>query len=174
MCFVDDLFEDDDGEGDSTIPSVTKPEAETPKKKYLEQKWKLNSEDQKEFQGFDSSEIDNTVTAESVPCFALMYKFRREYMDASVDAVMADHKGYAAKFKRLLNTELINLGKAKGVVLLWAGFEDDSEETRGEIMTFLEEDPLITKDYIETWDLIDLNAKKTAEELPPVSDAPAA
>ena len=77
-------------------------------------------------------------------------------------------------FKRLLNTELINLGKAKGVVLLWAGFEDDSEETRGEIMTFLEEDPLITKDYIETWDLIDLNAKKTAEELPPVSDAPAA
>ena len=36
------------------------------------------------------------------------------------------------------------MGKAKGVVLLFAGFtEDDKEETRAEITSFLEEDPLV-------------------------------
>ena len=155
--------------------SNVKNEKEAPKKKYLEEKWKLNVEDQKEFQGFDGANVDNSVTVEKVPCFALMYKFREEFLDTSVDAVMADHKGHCAKFKRLLNTELINLGKAKGVVLLWAGVDDDKEETREEIMKFLEEDPLITKDYVSNWDLLDLSQTKAAgapasEELPATAE----
>lgn len=168
-CGVDDLFEDDEEE--APVVSNVKNEKEVPKKKYLEEKWKLNSEDQKEFKGFDGSNVDDSVTAEKVPCFALMYKFRKEYVDVSVDAVMADHKGHCAKFKRLLNTELINLGKAKGVVLLWAGFDDDKEDTRAEIMSFLEEDPLITKDYVSNWDLLDLSATSKAEA--PPSELPA-
>ena len=101
-----------------------------------------------------------------------MYKFRKEYLDVGVDSMMADHKGHCTKFKRLINTELIHLGthsltyslthlttyslthlgKAKGVVLLWAGFTDsDKTETKAEIMSFLEEDPLIVKDAIENW-----------------------
>jgi len=92
-----------------------------------------------------------------VPVFALMYKFRKEYLDVGVEAMMADHKGHCSKFKRLISSELINLGKAKGVVLLWAGFTDsDKTETRAEIMSFLEEDPLIVKDAVENWDIIDL------------------
>ena len=169
--YVDDLFEDDEEE--SSAVSNVKNEKEVPKKKYLEEKWKLNSEDQKEFQGFDGSNVDNSVTAEKVPCFALMYKFRKEFVDVSVDAVMADHKGHCGKFKRLLNTELINLGKAKGVVLLWAGFDDDKEDTRAEIMSFLEEDPLMTKDYVSNWDLLDLSAQgKSAapSELPAAAE----
>ena len=117
--------------------------------------------------------VDDAVTAEKVPCFALMYKFRKEFVDSSVDAVMADHKGHCAKFKRLLNTELINLGKAKGVVLLWAGFDDDKEDTKAEIMTFLEEDPLITKDYVSNWDLLDLSQTKASastDELPAAAE----
>jgi hypothetical protein len=155
------LFEDDDEMASPAGANVKNDKSVAPKKKYLEEKWKLNSEDQKEFQGFDGANVDNTVTAEKVPCFALMYKFRQEYTDASVDAVMADHRGHCQKFKRLLNTELINLGKAKGVVLLWAGFDDDKDETRAEIMSFLEEDPLITKDYVSNWDLLDMSATKT-------------
>ena len=46
--YVDDLFEDDEEE--SSAVSNVKNEKEVPKKKYLEEKWKLNSEDQKEFQ----------------------------------------------------------------------------------------------------------------------------
>ena len=171
ISIADDIFDDNDD--DSAAISNVKNEKEPPKKKYLEEKWKLNSEDQKEFKGFAGDNVDDAVTAEKVPCFALMYKFRKEFVDSSVDAVMADHKGHCAKFKRLLNTELINLGKAKGVVLLWAGFDDDKEDTKAEIMTFLEEDPLITKDYVSNWDLLDLSQTKASastDELPAAAE----
>ena len=75
----------------------------------------MNSEDQKEFKGFDGSNVDDSVTAEKVPCFALMYKFRKEYVDVSVDSVMADHKGHCAKFKRLLSNQLAEPKKINAV-----------------------------------------------------------
>merc|ERR1719181_306264 len=53
--FSDDLFEDDEEE--APVVSNVKNEKEVPKKKYLEEKWKLNSEDQKEFKGFDGSNV---------------------------------------------------------------------------------------------------------------------
>jgi hypothetical protein len=127
---------------------LVKDDAESPKRKYLDQKWKLNSEDAKEFKGFpkkDGSGSEGKVP-DIVPCFALMYKFRKEYIENSCDEALADHRGYCAKFKRVLNSEVINLGTTRGVVLLWAGFtETDSAETKAEIMSFLEEDPLIVK-----------------------------
>lgn len=137
----------------------------------MEQKWKLNSEDAKEFKGFPKQEVggapekveDDDEDSTAVPVFALMYKFRREYLETSVDAVLADHNGHCAKFKRLINSEMINLGKAKGVVTLWGGYtEDDAAETRAEIMSFLEDDPLIVKDVVENWDIIDLGKKVDA------------
>ena len=75
---VDDIFDDNDD--DSATVSNIKNDKEPPKKKYLEEKWKLNSEDQKEFKGFAGGNVDDVVTAEKVPCFALMYKFRKEYL----------------------------------------------------------------------------------------------
>ena len=41
-------------------------------------------------------------------------------------------------------------------------------------MTFLEEDPLITKDYVSNWDLLDLSQTKAggvpADELPAAAE----
>ena len=141
------------------------------KRKYLEQKWKLNSEDAKDFKGFPKKDDgEKPPAATAVPCFALMYRFRKEYLETSVDEALSDHRGYCGKFKRLLNSEVLSLGKAKGVVLLWAGFtETDQAETKAEIMTFLEDDPLITKDIVENWDLINLQERSGAakgEKLP--------
>mmetsp|Transcript_19830 Transcript_19830/g.19940 ORF Transcript_19830/g.19940 Transcript_19830/m.19940 type:complete len:147 (+) Transcript_19830:406-846(+) len=100
------------------------------------------------------------VNGTKYPAFALLYKFRKEYLEGSVAAFMADHKGHCMKFKRVLSSELINLGKSRGVVLLWAGLsEDDQEETKAEITTFMEEDPLLVQDAIEIWDLIDLRTR---------------
>ena len=133
---------------------------------YLDQKWKLNSEDAKDFKGFPKKGVDPrkafaVKSGTTVPVFALMYKFRKEYTDGSVDSVMADHRGHCAKYKRLLNSELLALKKSRGVVLLWAGFnEGDKEETRAEITKFLEEDPLIAKDIVENWDLVDIGHKE--------------
>ena len=156
--FSDDLFDDEDTE--PKMKEVNEPEGNS-KKKYLDQKWKLNSEDAKDFKGFPKKDAGEAAPmAEVVPCFALMYRFRKEYIDTSVDEALSDHRGHAAKFKRLLNSEVINMGKAKGVVLLWAGFtETDQVETKAEIMTFLEDDPLITKDIVENWDLINLQER---------------
>lgn len=101
-----------------------------------------------------------------------MYKFRKEYVETSVESLMADHRGHCTKFKRLINSELINFGNSRGVVLLWAGLaEDDKAETKSDIMKFLEDDPLIIKDVIEKWDVIDLEKQK---DLPEKVDAVAA
>jgi len=100
----------------------------------------------------DDGEVPN------YPFFALVYKFRREFAESSTDALIADHKGYSRDFKRLLSTEVLRMSDTKGVVNLWVGFtEEDKEETRAEIVRFVEEDPLIIKDAIEQWDIIDLS-----------------
>lgn len=100
----------------------------------------------------DDGEVPN------YPFFALVYKFRREFAESSTDALIADHKGYSRDFKRLLSTEVLRMSDTKGVVNLWVGFtEEDKEETRAEIVQFVEEDPLIIKDTIEQWDIIDLS-----------------
>ena len=176
--FSDDLFDDDD-----KPPAAAAPDAAAKKDKgvgaggkaYLDQKWKLNAEDAKDFKGFPSKKAAAAAGAgaadgaplkvDKVPVFALMYKFRKEYVDVSVDSVLADHKGHSAKFKRLLNTELLTLNKQRGVVMLWAGFSDsDKEETRADIMRFMEDDPFIAKDVIESWDIISLDeSQKKAE-----------
>ena len=172
IIFTDDLFEDDDDSESETVAEDTT--AKVPKRKYLDEEWSLNKEDQKDFKGFPGQgESTGSTTpvdpATTVPCFALMYKFRREYLDVSVDAMVADHKGYCGGFKRLINSEVINMGKAKGVVLLWAGFtDDDKDDTKADIMTFLENDPLILKDVVEKWDLIDLEKSDTSTNLPPL------
>ena len=86
--------------------------------------------------------------------------------------MLADHRGHCTKFKRLINSEVINFGNSRGVVLLWAGLsEDDKADTKADIMKFLEDDPLIIKDAIEKWDVIDLEKQK---DLPEKLDAVAA
>lgn len=164
--YLDDLFDDNDSLKPTKKEENNKDE--TNKRKYLDQKWKLNAEDAKDFKGFPKNDAIAASTATvnpvdaanspipQVPVFALMYKFRKEYLDTTVESMMADHKGHCSKFKRLLSSEFINIGKAKGVVSLWAGFtEVDKAETKADIMSFLEEDPLIVKDVVENWDIID-------------------
>lgn len=175
ICFSnqhsDDLFEEND-EDDSPKKNVVKKstDIEPDKRKYLDQDWTLSPEDAKDFKGFPSKsgKIEPPEPTENVPLFALMYKFRREYLGVSVDALMADHRGHSEKYKRLISSEVIDMGNAKGVVLLWGGYtEDDKVDTKSEITTFVEEDPLIAKDAIESWDLIELQSTETTE-----ADAP--
>jgi hypothetical protein len=73
------------------------------------------------------------------------------------------------EFKRLMSSEMISMKKAKGVVLLWAGLaegEVEKKETRDEITRFMENDPLIVKDMIEDWNVIDLDKANEVNELP--------
>jgi hypothetical protein len=173
--FSDDLFEDEEGEGEGTVASNDVDSSG--KRKYLDQDWQLNPEDEKEFEGFPSnqkapSKASSDEITVAVPCYALMYRFRREYLDVSIDAMVADHKGHCDKFKRLINSEVIDMDKAKGAVLLWAGLTgDDKAETKSDIMTFMEEDPLIVKDVVEKWDLVDL--EKAESNLPSLKTATA-
>ena len=195
--YADDLFEDEYYEAKAT-PTPTRtatpiPTRNSPKSKYMNERWKLDPEDEKKFTGFPKENAplppqrsqhpqrfqhpfrsklpivpdDSTVhkEVEEYPAFSLMYKFKREYVDTEIESLMADHKGYCQKFKRLINSEEIRLGNARGVVLLWAGFtEMDAVETKAEIMTFMEDDPIITRDALERWDLIDLKKRKEKEQ----------
>jgi hypothetical protein len=162
----DDLFDDDESETKKAADETP----EGPKRKYLDQKWKLNAEDAKEFKGFPSKEAAADEIPENVPCFALMYRFRREYYDNSCDEALADHNSYCLKFKRLLSSEVIKMKNNRGAVLLWAGYtETDKAETKAEITSFLEDDPLITKDIVENWDIIDFEEVGGSEDALPAS-----
>jgi hypothetical protein len=158
---ADDLF--GDGNDDSSKKKDVQPIK--PKSKYLDQDWELSPEDQKEYIGFpskqDATDQANEVEPEiAFPCFALMYRLRKEFVDTKIDSVLADHNRYCTRFKRLINSEVISMKQRKGFVLLWVGLTAvDKAETRAEIMQFLEEDPLIEKDMIEKWDIIDLESK---------------
>jgi hypothetical protein len=156
---IDDLF------GDAGDVSNTKsPEPVPSSASYLDADWKLSDEDQKEFKGFGKKEdIDEEADPEidsremTYPCFALMYRLRKEYVDQSIDTTLADHNAYCTRFKRLINSEVISLRNKKGLVLLWAGLAaNDKPETRAEIKQFLDGDPLLEKGMVEKWDIIDL------------------
>lgn len=163
---LDDLFDDDD-ESPKSKKGPAKKDDEPPKRKYLSEDWQLSPEDAKDFKGFPKKDdgLTKVETEESFPTFALMYKFRKEYVEAGIEAMLADHRGHCTKFKRLLNSEVISLANTKGVVILWVGLtEDDKKETRADVMKFLEDDPLIVKDAIEKWDIIDLEKPKEVPE----------
>lgn len=170
--FSDDLFDDDE---ETTIPSSKKASDDTQvQKKYLDEKWKLNSEDAKEFTGFPRKVNDQSQkpksegSTENVSLFALMFKLRKEYWTMSIDSTLADHRGYCLKYKRIFSSEVIHLKKGKGLVIFWRGLaEGDKKETRDEITKFLEEEPFMSKDMIENWDVIDLNPNAlNSNELP--------
>jgi hypothetical protein len=109
---LDDLFEDDSDKVKS--PKESK-ESVASTRKYIDQNWKLNSDDSKEFKGVSKDAVvkSSNEAKEKLPMFALMYKFRKEYYDIGAESVMADHKGYAAKFIRLASTQFIKIAKAR-------------------------------------------------------------
>jgi hypothetical protein len=95
-----------------------------------------------------------------------MYKFRKQYYEADISTELSDHSEYTRTFKRIINSEPNRLRNDRGEVILWAGLrEDDAEETRADIMTFMESDPLISKDIVDKWDILALSAKEV-EKLP--------
>lgn len=164
FCYLDDLFGDSTG----TVKGKkgkTSESTQSSNSQYLDQNWELSSEDQKEFKGFNKKNpvidiIDNEDEEVAYPCFALTYRLRKEFVDTSIDSVLADHNEYCKKFKRLMNSEVITMKQRKGFVLLWVGLSaTDKTETKTEITEFLEDDPLILKDMVEKWDLIDLEEK---------------
>jgi hypothetical protein len=152
---LDDLFEE---EPDKPLKPAKKDSKEISTRKYVEQNWKLNEKDTNEFQGISkSNEGKGKATVRNLPLFALMYKIRKEYFEVGTEGILAQHKGHSEKFPRMANNQFIKMEDAKGIVTLFIGQnEKDIEGTRQEIMQFLETDPLIEKDMIETWDLIDL------------------
>jgi hypothetical protein len=158
----DDLFDDED---DAPKKKASK-ETAAPKQKYLDQKWKLAEEDAKEFNGWTKKEgtherlmerldaMEEVAPADRIPSVALIYNFRREYKDQNLDATLADHRAHCLKFnKRLLHSEVINTKKTKGVVLLWVGLSPEDDLVRQDMMSFMEEDPLIVKDIVDNWNI---------------------
>ena len=98
--------------------------------------------------------MEEVAPADRIPSVALIYNFRREYKDQNLEATLADHRAHCLKFnKRLLHSEVINTIKTKGVVLLWVGLSPDDDLVRQEMMTFMEEDPLIVKDIVDNWNI---------------------
>ena len=62
--FLDDLFDDDDDNKKPINKDQKDKEDEGNKRKYLDQKWKLNAEDAKDFKGFSKND-DNKIKSDN-------------------------------------------------------------------------------------------------------------
>mmetsp|Transcript_10444 Transcript_10444/g.10071 ORF Transcript_10444/g.10071 Transcript_10444/m.10071 type:complete len:243 (-) Transcript_10444:217-945(-) len=161
--FSDDLFDDEDD-----APKKKAKDAEPKKDKYLDQKWKLSEEDGKEFKGWDKKETKNVKKPEfadedddveigNLPLLALIYNFGRDFKDADLTATLAEHTSYCEPFKRLFNSEMLQTTRGRGMVLLWAGLNEDDDNLKQEIMAFMEDDPFIVKNIVDNWDIQSLD-----------------
>jgi hypothetical protein len=118
-----------------------------------------------------------------------MYQIKNEAMqDGELATTIAEHKGYCNKFKRIISTQMLDTTAGHGLVVLFAGLtEDDAIATKADVVSFMEEDPFIAKDFVSMWDIIDMTPEKTAaaikaaeadkaaaDALPAVPAAPAA
>eukprot|EP01039_Chlorochromonas_danica_P000202 gene202-215_t len=171
--FSDDIFADDE-EGASAAKNNSKQKAAGSKKTYLEEKWQLSPTDEKEIA--DAKPIkskvkyDPNIKNPKFPIFSVLYKFRREYVDANLDSTLADHNTICSKYKRLLTSETMRFKNTRGVSMLWVGIaegEEEAENVQKEINAFMEEDPLVKKDFVERWEIIDFqkNYERKQNEL---------
>jgi hypothetical protein len=161
--FSDDLFSDDDDNDASSEKKIA-----TSKNNYLDEQWKLSEEDE------INSNLPEKVVGEdvNVPCFALLYRFRSEYNEMPMEEILKDHEGEKAEFKRIINTEILNMGKHRGAVLMWAGLaENDKDATKEEAMRFMTVDPFIKKDIVEDWELVDISDDDDEEDADDLVDA---
>jgi hypothetical protein len=84
---------------------------------------------------------------------ALIYNFGRDFKDADLTATLAEHTSYCEPFKRLFNSEMLQTTRGRGMVLLWAGLNEDDDNLKQEIMAFMEDDPFIVKNIVDNWDI---------------------
>ena len=107
---TDDLFGDDIMEMPKKKSKVTIPIQS--RSQYLDQDWQLSEEDEKDNKGSGKKDSENQTASQPeviYPCFALMYRLRKEYMDTTIEVAIADHNSYCKNFKRLINSEIIIL-----------------------------------------------------------------
>lgn len=172
-AMIDDIFADDEEGGASAAKNNSKQKAGS-KKTYLDEKWQLSPTDEKEIADTkpvkSKVKYDPNVKAPKFPTFSVLYKFRREYVDANLDSTLADHNIVCSKYKRLLTSETMRFKNTRGVSMLWVGIaegEEEAENVQKEINAFMEEDPLIKKDFVERWEIIDFqkNYERKPNEL---------
>lgn len=167
--FSDDLFEDDeeDEEGVEKAPKKSAAPKDTgPKGDYLGEDWKLSPEDEKAFKGFPGSEESKKIEKikrdgppREFPCFAVVYKLKKQYIEADLSAVTTKHEDLAQTYDRFLNSEVMLFQGTRGVVTLWVGLTDEEGEkdaTAKEIEEFMEKCPFVVKEMVERWDVIAL------------------
>jgi hypothetical protein len=160
---IDDLFDDDeDDEPDSKLKNKFVPQESS--NNYLEEDWKLSTEDTEELKlqriRQKRRTFDRSKEPPNYPIFALLYRFRREYVDQDMESVLADHNSMVKEFPRLLSTEILRYKNTRGATLIWVGLTDEEgekEELRKEMKSFMEQDPLLTKDIVERYDIMDFD-----------------
>lgn len=105
---------------------------------------------------------DEEITS---PMIGLVYIFRPEYRDINIDAALFDHNAYKEKYKRLLSSEPMMFGEVRGMSFMFMGTGmDDIEGTRAEIANFVAKDPLMTKNIIESWEIIQFWPEEEVEQ----------
>ncbi len=167
------MFED--FEKESAIQESLKQKRMTEKPKYLDQDWKLKTDAEEEDIKYvemnapgskttkNDAELNPTdpnempANDELYPCFAVMYKFKSEYVLGSIEKWIAEHEIYNEKFKRVLNSETLVMNGTYGAVVLFVGLNaDDHEATVAEIDDYLSGEPFLQHGAVEDQKVLDL------------------
>lgn len=118
-------------------------------------------------------DLDSNETIPAYPVFVLNYVFKEEYAEIRINASITEHKNYAAGFKRLLSSNIMNYKPngadkpKRGMSLVFVGLSDgpnEREETFEDIQAFIADDPLILQDIVGKWDIDDMNEDDDEED----------
>ena len=163
MHLLDEIFEDPAAEA-ARAKNPLDPYL-SPRNRYMNKDWKI-SPDQASFlkaelllNDTDPNAPGGSTWPADVPLYTLLYKYRRSYMEntpTNMDS-FKDHLAYVRTFRRLISHHVVNMGQSKGVVMIFAGYsKNDKSLTKADIISFLENDPLLMKNMIASWEVIDL------------------
>lgn len=114
----------------------------------------------------DAEVVESAPLIPDVPMFALVYKFKSTYKDASLKESIESHKDYCRQFSHIVSDEIINSVDGRGVVSLWVGTPEEGEEpVKLEIEKFVSADPFVNEGLVEQWDILDIGT--TEKQLSP-------
>jgi hypothetical protein len=155
------------------------------KRQYLQEDWqftapesavlkpfreKMNAlhqdEDLQDAEVIDQIEDENEEVPHA-PMFAVIYKFKPEYLDSDMDESIKAHQEYSQLFPYIISDEVLRVSGHRGAVSIWIGNQDEDESIiKQEIDKYIAADPFIKEEKVEEWDVLDISTS-TKEELSP-------
>jgi hypothetical protein len=155
------------------------PRSSAAKRQYLQEDWQFTPQENVVLEPFrekmsalrqdedmqDADIVDDIpsedVEKDEIPnasMFAVIYKFKHEFLDSDMDESIKAHKEYCQLFSYIVSDEVLRASGHRGAVSIWVGTPDEDESIlRQEIDKFVSADPFMNEGKVDEWEVLDIS-----------------